>query len=417
MKKNKMLFTCLLLLLFATYSCAIEELQPEPASISSQILKNVNPVFLEHDLSRYKIKPIWKSAVVFKSSSANKRTKFKDAVEVNFTQDKKTTIPLSKNGKIRGRQRLLLTFDNGKIRETIIEYIPSDDFMGDIKDINSGNFKSKQFDGEITFKYLGKNSGITWVLSKGIVVKKLKRTEIISKQKKTRQNAKSTELVCTIRQVVYEICLENGAGEAMHCWTDTKDAEDCVWVEPVPVLPPPDAETPPSDGDPFDCAENPSWPWCQDGGIGDPPTDPPVEEQCSLDKFETSVNSINVDDQIVSINLDEETDETYSKFYSWRCLKGNYYDVISTEIGVIKKTHNPTSPKEWESLTHVSLSPKGLLVCGSVTITSSAGIGTVGIHNATMALSVGLNVTTEAAGTPINRYMYFNPIKHFNVND
>ena len=119
MKKNKLLFASLLLLLFATYSCEKDETQPETTPFSSEIPKNVNTVFLEHDLSAYKIKPIWKSAIVFKSSSANKKTKFNEAIEVNFTQDNKTTVPLSKNGKIRGRQRLLLTFEEGKIREKL----------------------------------------------------------------------------------------------------------------------------------------------------------------------------------------------------------------------------------------------------------------------------------------------------------
>ena len=252
MKKNKMLFTCLLLLLFATYSCAIEELQPEPLPISTEFSKNVNPAFLEHDLSRYKIKPIWKSAVVFKSSSANsKRTKFNDAVEFNFTQDNKTTIPLSKNGKIRGRQRLLLTFDNGKIRETIIEYIPSDDFMGDIKDINSGNFKSKQFDGKITFQYPKKETKIVWYLSKGIVVKKAKSSS------KKNKSSTASRYVPVYSCTGYTICVGNGAEE--YCEDRTTCAWEDVWEEDNP-----ENGVPPED--PYDCAVYPSAPWCNDGG-------------------------------------------------------------------------------------------------------------------------------------------------------
>jgi len=86
MKKNKMLFTSLLLLLFATYSCEKEEIQPETTPFSSEILKNVNPVFLEHDLSAYKIKPLWNSFITFDNA---------DAVEVNFTIDNKTIVPMS----------------------------------------------------------------------------------------------------------------------------------------------------------------------------------------------------------------------------------------------------------------------------------------------------------------------------------
>jgi hypothetical protein len=88
------------------------------------VILKVFPSFLKHDLSSYKIIPIWKSAITFENT---------EAVEVNYTLDKKAYKPLSKNGKISGRQRLLLTFEKGKIREFIIKYIPSDNFMGDIK--------------------------------------------------------------------------------------------------------------------------------------------------------------------------------------------------------------------------------------------------------------------------------------------
>lgn len=236
MKKNKILFTGLLLLLFATYSCENEELDPETTSFSSEILKNVNPVFLEHDLSKYKIKPIWKSFITFDNI---------DAVEVNFTQDNKTTIPLSKNEKNRGRQRLLLTLKEGKIRETILEYIPSDSFMGDIKDINSGNFKSKQFDGEISFKNPKDNYSVVWVLSKGVVIKKLKRTESSTTQKKTSKTAALIE-VCYESCNYDEVCV-GPEGEAV-C-TITEDCSYiCEWIDQ------PDPE------DPYDCAVDNSWP-------------------------------------------------------------------------------------------------------------------------------------------------------------
>ncbi|HQK40606.1 MAG TPA: hypothetical protein PLO52_10905, partial [Flavobacterium alvei] len=253
--KKKMLFMSLLLLLFATYSCAIEELQPETTPISSEILNNVNPEFLEHDLSVYKIKPIWKSAIVFKSSSAaNKKTKFNEAVEVNFTQDNKTTIPISKNGKIRGRQRLLLTFEDGKIRETIIEYIPSDSFMGDIKTINSGNFKSKQFDGKITFQNPKAQAKIVWYLTKGKLVRKAR-----SSTKKTK-TSKTARWVSVFECHTNWVCVGEGADEK--CEEKIYCGWEEVWEEDDPGngLPP---------DDPYDCEVDPSWPWCQDGGGGD----------------------------------------------------------------------------------------------------------------------------------------------------
>ena len=132
-----------MLLLFATYSCQYEE-----ATLEKDPLADINPVFLKHDLSAYKIKPIWKTSTTFKNTNA---------VEFNFNQNNKVFIPLSKKNKIQGRERLLLTLNNGIVVETIIQYIPSDNFGGDIKEINCGNFKSKSFDGEITFKKIKDN--------------------------------------------------------------------------------------------------------------------------------------------------------------------------------------------------------------------------------------------------------------------
>lgn len=266
MKKTTLLFTSLLLLLFATYSCEKDELEPIAITNKSlEVAKNANPAFLEHDMSKYKIKTIWKSAIVYNSSSANKKSKSNEAVEVNFTQDNKTAIPLSKNGKIRGRQRLLLTFEKGEVRETIIEYIPSDSFMGDIKEINSGNFKSKQFDGEITFKNIKEDSKIVWYLSKGDVVKKARRTAKKIKYNKTTTTSRwIPQFTCT----GYIICVGDGA-EA-YCEDRTSCEWEYFWEE--------DPEGIPVD-DPYDCAVNSSWPWCQNGGGGggeEPPADTPT---------------------------------------------------------------------------------------------------------------------------------------------
>lgn len=131
---------------------------------------------------------------------------------MNFTLDKKTYKPLSKNGKISGRQRLLLTFEKGKTRETIIEYVPSKTFTGDIKEINSGNFKSKQFDGEVSFKNPKDNYTMVWVLSKGVVNKKLKRTSSITKQKKTSKTATSLATFVVTVKLNMNLCCPRRRG-------------------------------------------------------------------------------------------------------------------------------------------------------------------------------------------------------------
>ena len=396
MKKNKMLFASLLLLLFATYSCAVEEIQPEPIPILSEIQKKVNPIFLEHDLSVYKIKPIWKSLITFDNI---------DAVEVNFTQDKKTTIPLSKNGKIRGRQRLLLTFDNGKIRETIIEYIPSDDYMGDIKEINSGNFKSKQFDGEITFKKANENRTIVWYIVKGKVEKKATRTPKKIKRAKTARYI--TVFVC--RYV--EICVGPGGEEI--CNTQEICHFEDVWIDdPEPENPPVDPLEP---VDPYDCAVNPSAPWCNDGGGGGGgPIDPPVDECVDFDP-----NSDNYSEtaELISSVLISNNGSSVKKHYTWRCGKGIWYDVYSVEEGELEFTGNSNLPYKWISLEHKGCYIEGGMICGSASIGLDTGVSNVGIYSATMQLAIGINSAYTAAGTPINRYFSLSPIKHFNSNE
>ncbi|MDI5950217.1 hypothetical protein [Flavobacterium yafengii] len=316
------------MLLFATYSCQVEGLEPiSIANGSLETTKKVNPTFLKHDLSRYKIKPIWKSALTFENI---------EAVEVNFTLDKKTYKPLSKDGKINGRQRLLLTFERGKIRETIIEYIPSDSFMGDIKDINSGNFKSKQFDGEVSFKKPKDKYSIVWVLSKGIVAKKLIRTQLVTKNKTTNKSAGYE--VCSEHEVLYEVCV--GAAGEERCITSTRWVYDCIWVEydPDPELPP--------DEDPYDCSVNNSWPWCQDGGGGDP-TDP--ENECSNleSTFDSSYGQSISEDINSVVTFDDSSSRTVR--YTWNFYRGYGITLQSVDKGV----HNRVGDHwEWGSLTH-----------------------------------------------------------------
>lgn len=327
MKKNKLLFASLLLLLFATYSCEKDETQPETTPFSSEIPKNVNTVFLEHDLSAYKIKPIWKSAIVFKSSSANKKTKFNEAIEVNFTQDNKTTVPLSKNGKIRGRQRLLLTFEEGKIRETIIEYVPSDDFMGDIKNINSGNFKSKQFDGKIMFHNPNEETKIVWYLSKGKVVKKATSS---SKKIKT---SKTARYVPVYECSTYWVCVGEGAEEK--CYENTF----CGWVDVWEEDDPGNGNPP---VDPFDCAVDPSWPWCLEDcddcgdGEGNIPDDQIFDlltgkVKCIYDKLMNSSSNFNSAVQ----NFDGEFPVSHLKLTINNNLPTNVYGETQPPVSYI----------------------------------------------------------------------------------
>lgn len=173
--KYKSLLVCSLLLFLVIFSCTSVDIQSDGKLVSDESLREINPAFIAHDLSVYQIKPLWKTAIVYNNLPAYNKTKINQQVEVNFTQNNATIYPLSPNRKNRGCQRLHLKFDNEKIIETIIEYIPSDNFLIDINDINAGNFFAKQFDGEITFKDPKDDFKYVWYLSKGKIMKRGKR--------------------------------------------------------------------------------------------------------------------------------------------------------------------------------------------------------------------------------------------------
>ncbi|WP_264551734.1 hypothetical protein [Flavobacterium sp. N2038] len=240
MRNPKLILINLLLLLFAANSCQVEEFSPSPTEINSvESSKKINRAFLTHKLSNQKMKLIWKSAITFENV---------DAVEVNFTLDKKYYKPLSKNNKISGRQRLLLTFDKkGLITETIIEYRPSDNFTGDIKEINSSNFKNN-FEGEVSFKNPLDDHALIWVITNGSIIQKL-----IEKKQKIKNNTKKSAGYesCQWNTVNYWLCVGSGTEES--CFYTSQDLYQCFWIEDTP------------NPDPYDCSTQ-NWPWCSEGG-------------------------------------------------------------------------------------------------------------------------------------------------------
>ncbi|EIA09158.1 hypothetical protein [Flavobacterium frigoris] len=229
----------------------------------------------------------------------------------------------------------MLTFEKVKIRKTIIDYIPSDTFMGDIKEINSGNFKSKQFDGEVSFKNPKDNYTMVWVLSKGVVNKKLKRTESITKQKKTSKTATSLGYVCGDREIEYEICVGPGGEEV--CTNYTYSVYECEWIEE------PDIEE-----NPYDCAVNNDWPWCQDGD--EDPTDPENECRDLESTFDSSYGQSISEDINSVVTFDDSSSRTVR--YTWRFYTGYGITLQSVDTGIHNRAHNHW---EWVSITHESV--------------------------------------------------------------
>jgi hypothetical protein len=124
----------------------------------------------------------------------------------------------------------------------------------------------------------------------------------------------------------------------MHCeeysssyWVDDNQEEN-----PTPV------------NDPYDCTVNPSAPWCQDGGGGGVPIDPPVDECANAENvFDSSFGQSMDEDISSSIELN---DGFYRKVkYTRHIYSGYGMNLYSVEYGVHKKTENHW---EWESITH-----------------------------------------------------------------
>ncbi len=219
MKKKLLPILLFLQLLFSTYSCQIEELHTTPTAITDNgTSKIINPLFLTHKFSDRNIKPLWNSAIAFENV---------DAVEFNFTVNKKFYRPLSENKKVVGRQRMLLTFDKeGKVRETIIEYVPSDDFTGDIRKINSGNFR-KKFNGKVMFSDLNQKSKIALVIFNEKIIHKATLTKekpIINTTSKTSGEICSSTYKCTNYQLSFDDCPPFEpcvVGTQNECWWET----------------------------------------------------------------------------------------------------------------------------------------------------------------------------------------------------
>lgn len=211
------------------------------ANAAAKARKDIDKAFLNYDFSKYKITPLWDLAVVAKN---------KKSVEVPYTINGKLLMP-SVSKTLKGRQRLLLTLNGSKVSVLIMQYIPYAKFAGNTKEIYAENFKSKKFTGKITLQKIDSEEKTVWVLDLGKVSKKL-----ISR-KTAKKNLRPTEWVCTYwEQETDWYQWNSGTEEWYYTNTTIEYGEDCEYVD----------DTPPYD--PYDCNNNSSWPWCDNGNGG-----------------------------------------------------------------------------------------------------------------------------------------------------
>lgn len=370
MRNTKLILVNLLFLLFATYSCQVEEFSPIPTEINSvESSKKINPAFLTHKLSNPKMKLIWKSAITFENV---------DAVEVNFTLDKKYYKPLSKNDKVSGRQRLLLTFDKKEsIKETILEYRPSDNFTGDIKEINSSNFKNN-FEGEISFKNPLDDHAIIWVITGGSITKKL--TE--KKQKNNKTNKLAGYESCQWSTVNYWLCVGSGTEES--CFYTDENLYQCTWIEDSP------------NPDPYDCSTQ-NWPWCSEGGGGSGGGENPPSAT-----IEDKINGTNLDPCTNDVlnNLKNSTQNDIANMINHFNAGGSIFNINMSKGPVANQGNLAETTKAYGSNTDINMVFNENYINGNGNISrpTDLSVATTMAHEIIHAYLINLIVDYQACG-------------------
>jgi len=327
MKNFKLILLTCFCLFLSTVSCdkepVLSQNQDTPnviqarANAAAKARKDIDKAFLNYDFSKYKIIPMWDLAVVAKN---------KKSVEVPYTINGKLLMP-SVSKTLKGRQRLLLTLNGSKVSVLIMQYIPDAKFAGNTKEIYAENFKSKKFTGKITLQKIDSEEKTVWVLDLGKVSKKL-----ISR-KTAKKNLRPTEWVCTYwEQETYWYQWNSGTEEWYYTNTTIEYGEDCEYVD----------DTPPYD--PYDCNNNSSWPWCDNGnGGGGGPSD---DSECyaSLDAI---ANNTSPSNEMIREEIISNSDGISERMYIWKVRNGPVWHVESNEKGVVN-----TNTHEFISFTH-----------------------------------------------------------------
>jgi hypothetical protein len=217
---------------------------------NSKVRLSIDKSFLDFEFQKYKIEPLWDIAITFKS---------KKAIEVPFSTNGIIKIPFENfnNLKIRGRQRLLLREKGNKIIGTLITYQPNENFIGNIKDINIENFKSKSFNGKVIFEELDNEIMYYCYFKNG----KLSKTEKYKKKNNVRNLKVSGGYWAEVQQCnwVETGYIDSNTGEYVYVSSYLDCQNIWIWVETENNEPP---------YDPYDCNNDPSWPWCNNGNGG-----------------------------------------------------------------------------------------------------------------------------------------------------
>lgn len=151
MKKTKLLLASLFFILLGiAFSCKVDLEDLQEPTINSDLLNNLRQSFEQNAktdpfLKTAKIDPAWNNAIVFENS-----------VELPFGENGVVHRPsLTTDNGNTGRERLVLTQKNGKLKTFIIRYMPSKEYKGKIHEINLNNLKANRFSGKVAIQILG----------------------------------------------------------------------------------------------------------------------------------------------------------------------------------------------------------------------------------------------------------------------
>ena len=240
-KQVSRILLCICLLTVLSCDKSVDDLaQKDDISTKSSARTSKEPF----DFKNNKHIPVWEEAVYLK-----------DFIEVPYRIDGKRPIPKSEKGsfKNQGRERLLITNKGAEFNVSIVRYIPSPSYKGNIGKINIENFAESKFDGTITLQTIGESSFQTWKIQNGKIVKRSNVGKINTK--------KNGRYVVTHWSQDTDWYQWSGS-EWVYLYTTTEFGQDQSWDDDDNL----------NGNGVFDCSLHPNDPGCGGGSGGSAPT-------------------------------------------------------------------------------------------------------------------------------------------------
>jgi hypothetical protein len=381
MKKTKLLLGFLLLLWGGMFSCKsdLETLEVPNVTMGNNVaLSNVRTSFenrlrTDPSLKDYKIEPRWDKAVVSNN-----------IIEMPFTIGGKTAIPCGAKGlKNQGRARLVLIQSGSDFTETIVYFIPSENFEGKIADVNIQNVYGSRFSGRVISMKMGSNEWTVLELNNGSVIKK-SQLRIITDTKNGKIRGCTTENLNVV-------------------WV-TWDGQEYVYnYATIPVTVCDDGNTGNGGGGGYgdngggngnggDANNNGGNNGNGNGSNGQTFPHNNEQEECD-NKMSSATNGAFTSDEMIGVNTISESPLSTVRTYEWIILKSLTWHLFSLEQGTLVRT-DINSPWRFASLEHKSISKAGITFPGlAVSFTENYSHGDVHVDGTSASINLRYTLT------------------------